>query len=1396
MCTPFRVLTTIVLFLSCINSPANAPSTMSPTADENQSTSTEKPNILWIVTDDHRADSIRAFNRATADRDHSALGYVSSPAADQLATQGTLFTRAYCNSPGCCPSRTSMMYGRYPHRSGHLGFENSHRDYDLSKPTVPELAKELGYTTAHFGKNGIGIFHHGPRRLEKTILHDVEVGQKETRKNRYTDWSKAKTWDKTGFTGEETFWNMPDGPVTLFYPIKGDPTAEVTVNKTRIDRELDLLYSYTRSNPNLILGGVSPQPTAKTQDGEFDAAFRQYLAHPDAHYRTPWDRKITGPPSDTPLFASLWFHFPHTPVLPSKEFRDQFKDKVYNIPDFSKESHKTLPPQLLEWFKKTNFADMTAEDKQQAIRDYFAFCAMGDSLVGQSIQAFKDYSKKQNRDWLILYVIGDHGWHLGEQGGSAKFAPYNTSNHCAVIAVSSDKKKFPAGKISHDWVEFVDFAPTILRAAGAKLSEEKYQHLDGFPLDDILTQKKQRDYVIGEMCHVIGPRAYLRSDDFAFSMRYREKNGKPGEKWGHSPGENIQWALHTDTKNVELTLFDLRSDPGETNNLAAHPDYQKLAEWFRQKLGRIILGDNRLEADWSKKETYHLSTFAAGAHDGKLDIPAEIIPIVKKSAAKKLSPEGQLKKATHDYLFDTFIEDRKTKYVGEGKDKGLKELTILQETREIRHGDELALPPGAEKIAGLFRHFAFHGANLDLIKEVHVFPFSPNSAPPRSKQVKDFYRVQMPSLPVTDKPYQHMKIRFLMKKESDTCRIDDLVFIAQKQIPPTFDDIPYRDLGSEHPREHVEILVDTTHELSIGGSSELKRDRWFRTHTTPGSTHQSFEKWALERGFYPARGFMKFNPALTRGYGKNPPQLKERPDKPGSADLSFFERYDAGFNLRQAIPEYQAIPFTSCFNDWPDFMSVPLTGRGTPLTNRFDEAAELAAAYVADQVKDGGYTATWWEVKNESSVQSEWAHHWKENQGIDGWGLLADFHNKVADAIHKSSPDTKVGGPSSAYMQVQVQDFGLFRDQARFITETKGHLDFFSHHFYENALTLGAYERRGLGYSNYLLGRYEATLDMLRAHMHKVDNVLPILITECGSLQNGREPSDHWLRLHAWNSYLTKSMQRPDQIDLFIPFVFLHMPWNPLSGDAAFTPKADIKKPWAIGDFEPTTIANFFELWRDFDGKRLPVSFDRDYLDVVAVHHENGISLAATNMGGRQLSLDLSKLAQTIGATTTEQTRLNYHKGEVVFEPRHDVAASAVPIDVNETTVIHLTTAAPLKPSGTLTLDRCYANETAVATAGKPQNFEIKIKNPKPIQHAQLIIGAHRRGGLTEALTVSINGHPTPIDSGDAHEFSEFFAPLEATIPKEHLKADNQIEITSQSGTTITSVQILTHCSQ
>ncbi len=777
---------------------------------------------------------------------------------------------------------------------------------------------------------------------------------------------------------------------------------------------------------------------------------------------------------------------------------------------------------------------------------------------------------------------------------------------------------------------------------------------------------------------------------------------------------------------------------------------------------------------------------------GRFFALAAIFTIVATSSlnAQQLSPEGQRCKAIHDYLFDTFVKGRETQFVGQGSDRGLKSLTILDQTTTIHDGDEVKLPEGAERIAGLFRHFGFHGQGLDRIKEVRVFPFSPDKAPPRSVQVTDFYRVQMPSLPLTDKPFAAMKIQFVMKDPKAVCRIDDLVFFAQKQIPPEFDSIAYRDLGSQLPRQSVVIDVDTDHELLIDGTTDLQRDHWFRIHETPGVVHESFEKWADERNFGPGRGAFKFNPALTRGWKKNAKTLQERKDKPGAADLSFFDDYDAGERERRALPQWKRQRHAMCFNDWPDFMSVPLRGRGTPRVEHFDDAAELAAAYVADQIADGGSTATWWEVKNESSIASEWAHHADKN--VDGWGLLADFHRRVADAVHAKSPNTKVGGPSSAYMQVQVNDFGLYRNQARFIEETRGSIDFFSHHFYENALTLGAHARRGQGYSNYLLGRYEAILDMLRADMHRVDNVLPILITETGSLQNGRQPSDNWLRLHAWSAYLTKSMQRPDQIDLFVPFIFLHMPWNPNSGDAAFSPKDDRDRHVTIDDFDPTAIANYFELWRDFDGQRLPVALDRDWLDVVAIHDEKRISLALTNMGGRQIALDLSTVAARLDTQSASQTRLNYHRGEVVFQPDHPVDVKAIPVDVNETTIVRLHLKKSLTPKSKLKMDRWYASATAVASEGKPASFPINVPHVNTVRSAKLIVGIHRRGGLTEPLTARINGQHFNIDTGDADEFTEFFAPLDTKIPANILQANNQIQIQSQTGTTITSVQLVT----
>ena len=46
------------------------------------------------------------------------------------------------------------------------------------------------------------------------------------------------------------------------------------------------------------------------------------------------------------------------------------------------------------------------------------------------------------------------------------------------------------------------------------------------------------------------------------------------------------------------------------------------------------------------------------------------------------------------------------------------------------------------------------------------------------------------------------------------------------------------------------------------------------------------------------------------------------------------------------------------------------------------------AAYVADEIKDSGRTANYWEVKNESDIQHEWTYHLLQ---FDGWGYSAIF---------------------------------------------------------------------------------------------------------------------------------------------------------------------------------------------------------------------------------------------------------------------------------------------------------------------------------------------------------------------------------------------------------------------
>ncbi|WP_111977525.1 sulfatase-like hydrolase/transferase [Algibacillus agarilyticus] len=600
-------------------------------------TSKAQPNILWIITDDQRPDSIAAYNRAVYGQSASPIGHVESPNVDKLAAEGVLFTQAFTNSPVCGPSRGSMHSGRYPFRNGHYAFELTHQNPDFVKPTVSQTMREHGYATSVFGKEDAYIYKWGPGQgFHDANLYDYKVHFKhDIQANGLGDiYTKALygTVDGSpvmqGYTENVLYSDRPKKSYFLKRH-QADLTAEDIAAKNAVSAEFDLLRSYTRGgNKNLIIGGVNPKPAGETVDAYIVKEMKNYLANANQPFKTSWGADAKGADSSRAQFINLGFHLPHTGVLPPKSFRDKFKDKVYKLPLFDKETELAkLPKQLVKLYEVVKSDTLTVEEKQQAIRDYYAFCAYGDALIGEAVESFKQYSKAHNQEYIIIFTIGDHGWHLGEQGIMAKFGPWQQSVSNAAIVVSSDKNLVPAKQINHDLVEFVDFAPTIMSAAHIDIQQPSFSYLDGVSLFDVMHQNiPKRDYVLGEVNIISGPRAYLHSKRFRFSMRTR-----PFSNINLTPaqlGHDIKWALQASAEQVEMTLYDLSTDPLERNNIAYDQSHAPLAHWFRQKLGNIVLGDRRIEADWSQANTYSLSDFAVGADDKKLNIPAHLIPAI------------------------------------------------------------------------------------------------------------------------------------------------------------------------------------------------------------------------------------------------------------------------------------------------------------------------------------------------------------------------------------------------------------------------------------------------------------------------------------------------------------------------------------------------------------------------------------------------------------------------------------------------------------------------------------------------------------------------------------------------------------------------------------------------
>ena len=108
----------------------------------------EKPNIIFILTDDQRFDAIG----------YAGNKFVQTPEMDNLANSGTYFNSAIVTTPICAASRTSLLTGLYE-RSHNFNFQTGNVRDEYMDNSYPRLLKDNGYYTGFYGKYGTRYNH-------------------------------------------------------------------------------------------------------------------------------------------------------------------------------------------------------------------------------------------------------------------------------------------------------------------------------------------------------------------------------------------------------------------------------------------------------------------------------------------------------------------------------------------------------------------------------------------------------------------------------------------------------------------------------------------------------------------------------------------------------------------------------------------------------------------------------------------------------------------------------------------------------------------------------------------------------------------------------------------------------------------------------------------------------------------------------------------------------------------------------------------------------------------------------------------------------------------------------------------------------------------------------------
>lgn len=394
--------------------------------DEKQNNEPQRPNIVFIMTDDHAAQAISAFG-------HPISKLAPTPNIDRIAANGAKFYNNFCTNSICGPSRAVILTGKHSHING---FRMNGDVFDGTQQTLPKYLKEVGYRTALFGK-----WH----------LHGQPEG--------FDDWNIL--------VDQGNYYN-PDF-------IKGEDTTRVEGYATDIITEMGLKWLKENGNNGepflLMVQHKAPHRNWMPAPRHLNLYDSVKFPLPDTYF-PDFEGQVAAQQQQQTIYEDMYEG--HDLKMTVKKGSDSLRHNPWKT-DFNRMTreqrdtwNKAYRPKN-DAFHEANLSGKALNEwkGQRYLQDYLATIASVDEGVGEILDYLEESGLADNT--IIVYTT-DQGFYLGEKGFFDKRFMYEES--LAMPLLIQYPKEIPAGIEIRALTQNLDFAPTFLDFAGANIPEE------------------------------------------------------------------------------------------------------------------------------------------------------------------------------------------------------------------------------------------------------------------------------------------------------------------------------------------------------------------------------------------------------------------------------------------------------------------------------------------------------------------------------------------------------------------------------------------------------------------------------------------------------------------------------------------------------------------------------------------------------------------------------------------------------------------------------------------------------------------------------------------------------------------------------------------------------------